>query len=95
MNGPRPSGEGADADRLFEMLNRGALRLSFSAKDFLSDLRVLMQRYDNLPMSFADACIVRMTELDPSAIVFTLDSDFRIYRKHGNRVIPVLMPPNL
>lgn len=26
-----------------------------------------------------------------SAVVM-LDSDFRIYRRHGNRVIPVLMP---
>ena len=86
--------EDADPDGLFKMLERGAIEISFSARDFLPDLRVLMQRYRNLPMSFADACIVRMSELDPSAFVFTFDSDFKIYRKHGNRVIPVLMPPN-
>jgi hypothetical protein len=33
-----------------------------------------------------------LSELHTTAEVFTLDSDFRIYRRHGNKVIPVLMP---
>jgi hypothetical protein len=44
-------------------------------------------------MSFADACLVRMTELDEECGVFTLDSDFLVYRKNSRQVIPVLMPP--
>jgi hypothetical protein len=40
----------------------------------------------------ANACLVRLSELEGAGEVFTLDSDFRIYRRHGNRVIPVLMP---
>jgi predicted nucleic acid-binding protein len=43
-------------------------------------------------MSLADACLVRLSELHRDSTVFTLDSDFRIYRRHGNKVIPVLMP---
>ena len=43
-------------------------------------------------MSFADACLVRLTELDSNAIVFTTDSDFRIYRRHGRGTIPLLIP---
>ena len=43
-------------------------------------------------MSLADACLVRMTELHPTSTVLTLDADFRVYRRHGNKVIPVLMP---
>jgi hypothetical protein len=43
-------------------------------------------------MSLADACLVRLAEIHAAAEVFTLDSDFRIYRRHGNKVIPVLMP---
>jgi hypothetical protein len=30
--------------------------------------------------------------LHTGAKVFTLDSDFRIYRRHGNKAIPLLMP---
>ena len=51
-----------------------------------------MLRYRNRPMSLADACLVRLSELHTSGEVFTLDSDFRIYRRHGNRVIPLLIP---
>jgi hypothetical protein len=43
-------------------------------------------------MSLADACLVRLSEIHAATEVFTLDSDFRIYRRHGNKVIPVLMP---
>lgn len=52
----------------------------------------LMRRYRSIPMSLADACLVRLSETAPNAIVFTLDSDFRIYRRRGRAVIPVLMP---
>ncbi|HEC86130.1 MAG TPA: pilus assembly protein, partial [Thioploca sp.] len=31
-------------------------------------------------------------ELYPNSAVLTLDSDFRIYRKNINKVIPVIMP---
>jgi hypothetical protein len=33
-----------------------------------------------------------MSELTRGSIVFTLDSDFRIYRQFKNKVIPVIMP---
>jgi hypothetical protein len=40
----------------------------------------------------ADACLVRLSEIHATGEVVTLDSDFRIYRRHGNRVIPAVMP---
>ncbi len=43
-------------------------------------------------MSLADACLVCMAEVHPESTVFTTDRHFRIYRKHGRTVIPVLMP---
>jgi predicted nucleic acid-binding protein len=43
-------------------------------------------------MSLADACLVRLAELHPGGVIFTLDADFRVYRRHSNKVIPVLMP---
>ena len=43
-------------------------------------------------MSLADATLVRLAELHDNAAVFTLDSDFRIYRKHGRRQIPLIIP---
>ena len=84
--------EGADPDKLFTLLERGVLRLNFTLGDHETDVRELMRRYRDTPMSLADACMVRMAELQAGATVFTLDADFRVYRKHGRQMIPVLMP---
>ncbi len=47
-----------------------------------------------VPMSLADACLVRMTELHDRSRVLTTDSDFRIYRRHRRQAIPLSMPPH-
>ena len=54
----------------------------------------LVRIYSDLPASFADACLVRMAEVHDDARVFTVDSDVRVYQKHGRAPIPVLMPPS-
>ncbi len=84
--------EGRETDPLFELLERGVLRVGIEVEDQLADLRVLMRRYRDRPMSLADACLVRLSELHSGGVVLTFDRDFRIYRRHGNKVIPVLMP---
>jgi predicted nucleic acid-binding protein len=84
--------EGLDADPIFTLLARDVIRVAFHLQEQLEDVRTLLHRYRNRPMSLADACIVRLSELYPKAETFTQDSDFRIYRRHGNKVIPVLMP---
>jgi predicted nucleic acid-binding protein len=84
--------EGREADALFALLDRGVIRIALAVQEEQADLRALMRRYRNRPMSLADACLVRLSEIHTSGEVFTLDSDFRIYRRHGNKVIPVLMP---
>ncbi len=84
--------EGRETDQLFELLERGVLRVGIEVEDQLADLRVLMRRYRDRPMSLADACLVRLSELHSGGVVLTFDGDFRIYRRHGNKVIPVLMP---
>ena len=55
-------------------------------------IKAQMQRFESVPMSLADPCLVRMTELFPESSIMTLDSDFRIYRKNRNQTISVLMP---
>jgi predicted nucleic acid-binding protein len=79
-------------DKLLELLSRRELILSFRVQEEISSLRRLVSRYTNVPMSLADACLVRMAEIHPDSVVFTLDTDFRIYRKHGRQVIPTLLP---
>ncbi len=84
--------EGRDADPLFALLERGVIRVAIAVEKEQADLRALMHRYRSRPMSLADACLVRLSEIHTGATVFTLDSDFRIYRRHGNKAIPLLIP---
>lgn len=84
--------EGRDTDAVFALLERGVIRIAIGIEREQADLRPLMRRYRNRPMSLADACLVRLSEIHSSAVVLTLDSDFRVYRRHGNKVIPVRMP---
>lgn len=51
----------------------------------------LMVQYRNVPISFADACLVCMAELQESQLI-TLDSDFLIYRTHKDRPLQVISP---
>ncbi len=51
-----------------------------------------MDKYADVPMSLADACLVRMTETLADPVVVTTDTDFRVYRRHSRQVIPCLMP---
>jgi predicted nucleic acid-binding protein len=87
--------EGLEADPLYALLDRGVLRIAIGIQEEQADLRTLMHRCRNRPMSLADACLVRLSELHATGVVFTLDSDFLIYRRHGNKVIPVIMPDRL
>jgi uncharacterized protein len=80
------------ADALMQLLEDGIIQIAFSLNHETPALRALMQRYRSVPMSLADACLVRMSELNQSAKIFTLDSDFLVYRRDRNAIIPVIMP---
>lgn len=80
---------------VLELLARGTAKIGYRVEVEAAQLGKLMSRYADVPMSLADACLVRMVEQQPDAAVFTLDRDFRIYRVHGRRVIPVIMPSDL
>ena len=78
--------------QLLNALGRGAFRTTFAFEEHQGQVLALMDKYADVPMSFADACLVRMTEILPDPIVLTADSDFRIYRRHSRQVVPCAMP---
>lgn len=78
-------------DALFRRIMDGTVRLLPMDKD-ASAIHAMMKKYRNVPASYADACLVRLSELFPSASVITLDSDFRIYRRNGRQPIPLIIP---
>ena len=52
----------------------------------------LLAKYHDIPMDLADACVVRLSELFPKHTVWTVDSDFKVYRRNKRNVIPILAP---
>lgn len=83
---------GGDASAVPALVEKGVLRVSFAVQENAAQVRALMQRYRNVPMSFADACLVRLTEVSDDPVLMTFDSDFRIYRRQRRLVIPLLAP---
>ena len=84
-----PAGSAA----VMTMLERGVLTLPHRLADHSEEVARLMTKYADVPMSLADAFLVRISELVDAPLVCTLDTDFTVYRRHGRRKIPVVMPP--
>ncbi len=79
------------SEQLHELVASVRLDLSFSYAVHHERVRELMSRYNDIPMSFADACLVCLNEQHKGR-VFTLDSDFRIYRKNRRGVLDLIIP---
>jgi len=79
-------------DALYELLEKGALRIAFHVEEHLPALRALHRKYRDRPISLADACIVCMAELFDDHAVFTLDADFPVYRKRGREPLELIQP---
>ena len=77
---------------VLKLIDRGLIEVDFRLSQEASRSFVLLERFSNVPMSLADACLVRMSELQPKSTFITIDSDFSIYRRNGQQVVPVLAP---
>lgn len=83
-----PRGAGA----VMELVNRGIVEIPFRLQEHVEPVARLLGKYRTVPMALSDACLVRMMELYPEGVVLTLDADFRLYRRHGRRVVPTIRP---
>ena len=79
-------------DALLELLANDVVRIDFRLHGELESVRGLMRKFATVPMSLADACLVRMSEMDVQTTIVTLDTDFRVYRRNRRQVIPTIMP---
>jgi predicted nucleic acid-binding protein len=79
------------SDAVLALVSRGVVKIDFRLSAELEPVSKLMTKYASVPMSLADACLVRMTEVNAQSVVLTLDDDFRIYRRNGRHVVPVIM----
>ena len=77
---------------LAALLRRHAVLTAFKLAEDLEPVLRLIQKYSDIPMSLADACLVRMTETVREPLILTTDGDFRLYRRHSRQVVPCVTP---
>jgi predicted nucleic acid-binding protein len=75
---------------VLDLFRRDVARVEFSLAGQFAEVSALVERWADVPMSLADACLVRMSELHAESLVFTLDSGFGIYRRFKRQRIPLL-----
>ena len=80
------------SDTVLALLTRGIVQIAFCLETEVVSVRKLMAKYATVPMSLADACLVRMAEIQEPATVVTLDNGFRTYRRHRRQMIPLILP---
>ncbi len=82
----------AGSPNLAILLHREAVSIPFSLAAHLEAVLKLMDKYANVPSSLADAALIRMTETMDDPRLLTTDADFRVYRRHGRQIVPIVFP---
>ena len=79
-------------EKLIELLETQHIQLQPVYNDHQAAIHQRIQTYSNIPMSLADACLVHMAENSKGASIFTLDSDFQVYRTSKGDLLNVVTP---
>ena len=85
---------GVPPTRILAKLAQGVFRIGLGVEREAAAIATLMQRYAELPMTLADACMVRLAETEPGPLC-TLDRDFRFYRRHGRHPLDLIIPDDI
>jgi predicted nucleic acid-binding protein len=75
---------------LWMMVAREIIRIHVPIDGEWQRMRELMVQYRNVPMALADSSLVVLAEALNLQRIFTLDSDFRIYRLADGRAFEVV-----
>ncbi|MEJ6481013.1 PIN domain-containing protein [Nostoc punctiforme UO1] len=79
-------------EAVINLVKNGVINIPFKLNEEAVIIGELVKTYQSVPMSLADACLVRMSEQYIDSFLLTFDSDFLIYRRNKNQIIPVIMP---
>lgn len=74
---------------LLRLLRLGGLAIIDAWQGDSTALAAVLAKYADVPMSIADAALVRLSERYAKARVATLDGDFSVYRRHRRERIPM------
>ncbi|MDL1977104.1 MAG: PIN domain-containing protein [Deltaproteobacteria bacterium] len=74
-----------------EWIYRGAVEINNIEKHDFKRLKELTEKYRDLPMDFADSCLVYLAEKLDLNTIATIDRDFTIYRIKGRRKFKIIL----
>lgn len=83
------------SEAVLENVDLGVFLVPYRLTGNAVNVMRLMKKYANLPMDFADACLVDMAGDFQTGKVLTLDRDFEIYRWGKNRPFEILLDRSL
>ena len=84
------AGGWAMQNAIWQLVRRGNLRLHLPGKEEEERMEALMEQYQDTPMDLADASLVAAAEVLKVARIFTTDSDFYVYQRHGKQPFEVV-----
>jgi predicted nucleic acid-binding protein len=87
------AGGGAAQDELWEFVTRGFLIIHAPSEAEQARMRELMMKFRDTPMDLADAAVVAAAEALNAVRVFSIDSDFYVYRLADGTVLEVIPGP--
>ena len=69
---------------------RGVYEVAISADEHWTNIEALLRKYSDRPISFAEACLIRLAEIHEEPRIFTFDKDFGVYKWARNRKFELL-----
>ncbi len=84
------AGGRAGQEALWKLTLSGRLDIADLSRPALERSSQLMAKYADTPMDLADATLVALAEERGDRRVFTLDTDFHVYRLHGRQRFEVV-----
>ncbi len=79
------------SEAILENVDRGVFVVPYRLTGNASNVKRLIHKYADLPMDFADACLVDMAHDFQTGRILTLDQDFAVYRWGKNRPFELLL----
>ena len=83
--------EGAP-EAVLENVARGVFLIPFQLSRSAPAVQGLLQKYRELPIDVADACLIQLANESGSDEILTLDRDFEVYRRGRNKPFRLLIP---
>jgi predicted nucleic acid-binding protein len=83
-------GGAAAQDELWDYLEDGLITIHVNSEAEQKRMRALMQKYHDTPMDLADASLVAAAEALTATRIFTIDTDFSVYRINNKQTFEIV-----